>query len=70
MICVLVRECVCINQVCFFMCECVCRVCFVCWRGFDLSVRVFCMSVECISQLFVVCGCVVYSCGMYVGLNV
>ena len=23
MICVLVRECVCINQVCFFMCECV-----------------------------------------------
>ena len=30
------------------------------------------MSVECVtvSQLFVVCGCVVYSSGMYVGLNV
>ena len=40
------------------------------WRGFDLSVRVFCMSVECVSQLFVVCGCVVYSSGMYVGMNV
>ena len=34
-----------------------------------MSVRVFCVSVECVSQLFVVCGCVVYSSGMYVGLN-
>ena len=52
MICVLVRECVCINQVVFFMCECVFVECVLC-----VGEGVICQSECFVCQLSVSVNC-------------